>query len=719
MPRYRFVFKKTSSLKREAANWKTSKELERYIRGYQDEVGKAEINLKRGRSEAYEGPRRRKGDLKEEGKAPSRWKVPTYEGTGVLWTGGILGHKKSPGKAEPNKQMGWIRKLVGQWTALLQGKRRRKNDGVKLALSISPETLQELTSCGIAADLAAKEILSRGLEIYAGLHGWKKSQLGWLAGVHHDKDHLHLHILLFPTTQEGNPLRLSNRNHNEGIVRDDLTDLSGAVNVAAEEYYRMHLPTRVQEPEVQLAWWRGEPEATVPLPVPQDYRIENPGRGLLPPDELEALREKRKIESARKKRAAEILERETLENPRRWAALRRKGNPNLRPLQVPGSPELLAGGRIQGERAAPLKTWEKLLRRRIFNKVSDLKDSALKGEPSDVSPESSSPEKALRAVELIQNEMHTATSQLNRISEILEKSLEILMAKRQEEGLTPREKRRLAHQCRRLNKIKETLLDPVTRTRLLVDMQMAQSLPEEHHHHFQTQEGIQELEDVGIREANTFQKQSQKIISGAGTPAEEVKRLQQKADEIKPAMSRAKKEASLAIFLKTLILQTQKIQGNEGVQGIQGVQGVQGAEALRALELLIMGTKLRMEVVRDQIHAAKRRLKGRGPTLVPAKEPNPEDAQGEPILRPPEFLNPSRLKRVAASLRSLFEERRESLGKGIEPEADIPEASEKSRKIPSKDPQDILKAWKERPGQESLQSILLELQRKRDKEKGK
>jgi hypothetical protein len=401
MPEYRFLFKKTSVFPRSTSTYKTTKALEKYIATYQDEVGKEADNLRKGKPTSYEGK-----PEDSRGEEPTEWKNPRTHRTGVLWAGGFFQNRRSPGKKEPRKQKAWIQNMAQEWGMALRTMSKRKNDGSRMALTISPKTVQEMTHCGIAPDIAAQEILQDGLDLYARRHGWKMESLGWLAGFHHDRDHLHMHVLLFPTTKEGHPLRLSNGNEKDGEVQDDLTDLTGAINVAAEMFYQRYLPYQVQAPEVQLAWWKNTP---APMPGIEDYRIENPlPMKYMADQEKEEIRKKRLEAITRKKQAEESLKIEKLKNPEREKDLLRGISP------------------IPPEKGGIL---DRLLRHYLWTDTLSKQKEILKGEEKDVFPESKDPDKAQRAVNALEIDLPAANSHLQIIEQNIQDALEKIQAR--------------------------------------------------------------------------------------------------------------------------------------------------------------------------------------------------------------------------------------------------------------------------------------------------
>jgi hypothetical protein len=273
MPRYRAISKLTGRFKK-GTKKVTGKAIRRYMGRYADERGKALANAKRGLPSEHEAG-------KPAPKNPAQ-ETPILTGvegrSGILWSGGFLKEERSPGAGKPRMQSAWIRRKVALWLDILEGHNRRTSDGHRFVVSLSPEDTHALVSCGIPPEEALREIWSTTMELYKKKHKWEKEELGWLAGIHHDTDNVHMHFLLFPTTKTGIPLRTSNARKDGDKRVDDLDEITGMVNQAAEIYWRSSLPLEHQTPEYQMAVALGEelPE----LPDIADYQSANPlGKG--------------------------------------------------------------------------------------------------------------------------------------------------------------------------------------------------------------------------------------------------------------------------------------------------------------------------------------------------------------------------------------------------------------------------------------------------------
>jgi hypothetical protein len=156
-----------------------------------------------------------------------------------------------------NRQKEWIQKLAQHWDELLASPltARKRSQGIRYAISLDTHANQQLAAAGIPTALALRAIVENTLRHYAAVEGFDHNHetLGWVAGLHQDKEHLHLHVALFPTTSHGTPLRLSDKQSSAQTSDQHLTRLVAIANVETEKFWRKHLPDHSQNPAVQLA----------------------------------------------------------------------------------------------------------------------------------------------------------------------------------------------------------------------------------------------------------------------------------------------------------------------------------------------------------------------------------------------------------------------------------------------------------------------------------
>jgi len=259
MPTYRVILKKTKYLPK--GSTAAGRNLKRYLSLYMDETEKLK--------------------MKNNGEALSVVKPPPLsppentlsdEKAGTFWTGGFLGQTKSPPAYQKNKQKSWINTTHNLWIQLLESKTKRRNDGFRFVLSLSSDSLATLKAHSLSPDQTLRDIWRKTLSLYKQQHQWVSPQheLGWLAATHHDTRNTHLHILLFPTTLSGLPLRTNNCRGPSNT--NDLNNLIALANLAAEIYWRETLPLRAQSHEY-LSQLRQNPEEEPPIPTLDRFNI--------------------------------------------------------------------------------------------------------------------------------------------------------------------------------------------------------------------------------------------------------------------------------------------------------------------------------------------------------------------------------------------------------------------------------------------------------------
>ena len=96
------------------------------------------------------------------------------------------------------------------WLQRMEAKKGARKFGHKYVLSLDPRFCELMAAAGKDVDAfliqGLRTVLRRYQEKY-----YPGDQLGYLAGIHHDRKHIHAHALLFPFTQNGKNLNVSNR----------------------------------------------------------------------------------------------------------------------------------------------------------------------------------------------------------------------------------------------------------------------------------------------------------------------------------------------------------------------------------------------------------------------------------------------------------------------------------------------------------------------------
>jgi len=114
----------------------------------------------------------------------------------------------------------------------------RKNIQVvahKYVLSLRPELCEVMAKTGHTADellvSAVCETMRRYQEKY-----YPNQKIGYLMGVHHDKAHIHAHVMLFPTTSTGKLLRVTDESRARGN-RTPFQDMLKFATKAVDRFY--------------------------------------------------------------------------------------------------------------------------------------------------------------------------------------------------------------------------------------------------------------------------------------------------------------------------------------------------------------------------------------------------------------------------------------------------------------------------------------------------
>lgn len=92
-------------------------------------------------------------------------------------------------------------------------KRRLKEKGLKkvahkIVIALDPEICEMMTLARLPVDEELLRIVQTGFEEYRQKF-YSGHQIGYLLGIHHDRKHIHAHIMLYPQTDRGKPLNVS------------------------------------------------------------------------------------------------------------------------------------------------------------------------------------------------------------------------------------------------------------------------------------------------------------------------------------------------------------------------------------------------------------------------------------------------------------------------------------------------------------------------------
>jgi hypothetical protein len=264
---YRGVFKQTTTAVARASYTKAGHKAATrgYITRYADEEGKKEYE-KRKLILLKEGIE--KSDESKYPKTPDR-QTPIPVGKSGCFLGGFLKNQGIP--TEPRKgknfQKNWAGRISERWEELLDHPlhHHTPKHHYNTVISLQKGEEMELIKAGHDPYLFLKEVAERTMNIYAEKRGWKPDSLGFMGGVHFDKDHIHVHLRMFPNNVDGRPLSLSNDPKNyRDPEKQHRTSWIQASNQAMEEWWRREMPDSKQNPLVQLARKTDMPDPEIP-----------------------------------------------------------------------------------------------------------------------------------------------------------------------------------------------------------------------------------------------------------------------------------------------------------------------------------------------------------------------------------------------------------------------------------------------------------------------
>lgn len=230
---------------------------------YIDESGKEEITAKKEqeKKEGWQPSRDEEGRI-----ITSRTKPPRKE-TGKLSLGGFMldtgldpnpdhaPKESSPSEKGHNLKKDWANKVARRWSALLNHKRYkgRRRDRYNAVITLHPGEERKINEDGWTSSAYLQAVTSRTMELYLEKRGWKNDRMGWYSGVHLDKDAPHIHLRIFPFTEQGKHLSFSNNVTSYDEEKQHRMLWITCTNQAAEEWWRENMSEKNQRPDVKLA----------------------------------------------------------------------------------------------------------------------------------------------------------------------------------------------------------------------------------------------------------------------------------------------------------------------------------------------------------------------------------------------------------------------------------------------------------------------------------
>jgi len=117
----------------------------------------------------------------------------------------------------------------------------------KIVFSLDPEICKMMKLARMPTDEILLGIVEQTFKAYAD-EFYPGQALGYMAGIHHDKEHVHAHILLFPQTDQGNPINISHRSKTKVEGRTVRIDYQGFLKSTVEKLAKRMYLERIKKP---------------------------------------------------------------------------------------------------------------------------------------------------------------------------------------------------------------------------------------------------------------------------------------------------------------------------------------------------------------------------------------------------------------------------------------------------------------------------------------
>lgn len=145
------------------------------------------------------------------------------------------------------------------WRRLLK-KKGLKKVVHKIVVALDPEVCEMMTLARVPVDEELLRLVREGLGQYEQKF-YQGHKLGYLVGIHHDRRHIHAHIMLFPQTDRGKPINVS---HDSKVTLKDgfsiRVDYQGFLKSTFEKMAKEMYETKIRRP-------------LNPLPLPIEYNV--------------------------------------------------------------------------------------------------------------------------------------------------------------------------------------------------------------------------------------------------------------------------------------------------------------------------------------------------------------------------------------------------------------------------------------------------------------
>src|ERR1035438_9332055 len=186
------LFRKTST----AYSWRTISE---HILNYIDETTKPRKTETGKKVMGYDTYARDPGEpLKEGVNYLTKEPAGTVRVFGFLRDEIIRTYGKPPTQMTNNQR---VEAAHAIWQQLI-AKKPLKTFGHKIVISFDPRLCEILKEVNMSVDEHLQEIAKSTMRRFQEKY-YPNEKLGYILGIHHDKTHIHAHILLYPTTEQG------------------------------------------------------------------------------------------------------------------------------------------------------------------------------------------------------------------------------------------------------------------------------------------------------------------------------------------------------------------------------------------------------------------------------------------------------------------------------------------------------------------------------------
>ena len=258
---------------RKTSTAKTKETVSTYIMSYLDETSKAAA-LEASRKLGDEARKVGYAAVQHGVSAPQELGIDylTKEEKGKIRAYGFLRDDVASIGGKPSHQLDNDDRIIAchrAWMQRMEEHPKGKKFAHKYVFSLDPRFCELMGAAGKDCDAllvqGARTVMRRFLEKF-----YPGDRLGYLVGIHHDRKHLHAHILLFPYTEKGQHLRVT-----DGEDDKRFHDLRKVADKFVRDYFfkEFEVPVRASDRPVDKVMqtrvvssiaWASFPKGTLP-----------------------------------------------------------------------------------------------------------------------------------------------------------------------------------------------------------------------------------------------------------------------------------------------------------------------------------------------------------------------------------------------------------------------------------------------------------------------